>query len=336
MEAFPAQPNDASEAPIRRRQATVTATARLHFGFLDPSGRGTRPFGSFGLSLDRPGTRLTLKRAEAFGVNGPERERALRYLRSIAISAGSAEAYQLEIEEAIPPHAGLGSGTQLALAVGSAFAALEGLSLEPQEIAARLGRGARSGIGIATFAQGGAVLDGGPRQGALPKLISRLPCPAEWRVVLIFDADASGLAGTSETAAFNSLPNFPESKSDELYRRIAQGALPALAKDDFTSFCEQIGYLQACMGAYFAPLQGGLYASQRVSDALDWLRSEGVTGLGQSSWGPTGFAFAASEAEGEVLLGRLRAHVQRPGLSFVLAQGRNEGAKIETSAREIQ
>jgi len=336
MEAFPAQSQSASKAQGPSRQARVTTTARLHFGFLDPSGRGTRPFGSFGLSLDQPKTRLILTPARTFQVSGPERERAERYLKSIARSCGIEAAYKLHIEEAIPPHAGLGSGTQLALAVGSAFAALEGLSLDPQEIAARLGRGLRSGIGIATFAQGGAVLDGGPREDGLPQLISRLPFPAEWRALLIFDATSSGLAGASETTAFNSLPDFPESKTDELYRRIMQGALPALAEADFKTFCEHVGYLQACMGAYFAPLQGGLYASQRVGEVLEWLRSEGVIGLGQSSWGPTGFAFAASAAEGEALFGRVRARDQHSGLSFALAQGRNEGAKIETGAREIQ
>ncbi|MBC8013492.1 MAG: GHMP kinase [Methyloceanibacter sp.] len=336
MEAFTAQSQSASKAQVPSRQARVTTTARLHFGFLDPSGRSTRPFGSFGLSLDQPKTRLILMPARTFQVSGPERERAERYLKSIARSCGIEAAYKLHIEEAIPPHAGLGSGTQLALAVGSAFAALEALSLDPQEIAARLGRGARSGIGIATFAQGGAVLDGGPRENGLPELTSRLPFPAEWRVLLIFDAKSSGLAGASETAAFDALPDFPESKTDELCRRIMQGALPALAEADFKTFCEHVGYLQACMGAYFAPLQRGPFASQRVGEALAWLRSEGVIGLGQSSWGPTGFAFAASAAEGEALLGRVRARVQHPGLSFGLAQGRSEGAKIETSAREIQ
>jgi len=316
--------------------ATVVTTARLHFGFLDPSGRGPRPFGSFGLSLDRPSTRLTLKRAEAFAVSGAERERATRYLKTIAASCGIDRAYDLCIAEAIPPHAGLGSGTQLALAVGSAFAALEGLRLEPLEIAARLGRGARSGIGIATFAQGGLVLDGGPRQDALPQLIGRLPLPADWRVVLIFDAEARGLAGASETAAFETLPDFPASETEELYRRIADSAFAAAAAGDFRTFCEQIGYLQACMGAYFAPLQGGPHTSPRVNDALDWLRGEGVTGLGQSSWGPTGFAFVGSEQKGLALLERLRGRIQRPGLSFALAQGRNEGAKIETNAREIR
>lgn len=317
-------------------QMRVTTTARLHFGFLDPSGRGKRPFGSFGLSLDRPLTRLTLERAKAFTVNGPERERAERYLKSIAESCNIRSAYQLRVREAIPPHAGLGSGTQLALAVGSAFAALEGLQLDAQEIAVRLGRGARSGIGIATFAQGGVVLDGGPLHGGLPILISRLPFPPEWRVIVVFDAELSGLAGPSETAAFSKLPDFPERETAELHRRIAQSALPALADRDFKTFCEQIGYLQACMGAYFGPLQGGPYVSAQVGEALAWLRKQGVIGLGQSSWGPTGFAFVASAAEGDALLHRLRANIQHPGLSFALAQGRNEGAKLETISHEIR
>ena len=329
MEAFPPQSKTAREAKARPREATVTTTARLHFGFLDPSGRSGRPFGSFGLSLDRPRTRLVLRRAERFAVSGPEQERALRYLREIAASCGVEESYDLRIEEAIPPHAGLGSGTQLALAVGSAFAALERLSLEPQQIAARLGRGARSGIGIATFAQGGAVLDGGPLDGRLPKLLRRLSFPSPWRVLLIFDEKASGLAGAGETAAFATLPDFPPREIEALDRRITQGALPALAASDFSTFCQHLGYLQARMGAYFAPLQGGAYASPRVSDALAWLRNEGVAGLGQSSWGPTGFALTSTQREGEDLLDRLRTQFKHPGLSFALAQGRNEGAKIE-------
>jgi beta-RFAP synthase len=331
MAAVSAESRKSGKTPIPARKATVTTTARLHFGFLDPSGRGPRPFGSFGLSLDRPRTRLTLTKADALSVTGPERERAERLLRGIAASFRFPKGYALQIEEAIPPHAGLGSGTQLALAVGASFAALAGVRLDPQDVASRLGRGARSGIGIATFSLGGVVLDGGPRQDGLPHLVSRLPFPPEWRVLLIFDSELRGLAGPGETAAFDTLPDFAASETDELSRRVTSSALPALAAADFATFCEQVGALQAAMGAYFAPLQGGLYASPRVGAVLDWLRGEGVTGLGQSSWGPTGFAFAASQAEGLSLLSRLRAAFQHPALSFELAQGRNEGAKIETS-----
>ncbi len=329
MEAYSAAPCKGG-AGVDGRRVTVATTARLHFGFLDPSGRSARPFGSFGLSLDRPETRLKLAHASEWKVTGPERERAERYLRTVAEASGVSCAYALDIEAAIPPHAGLGSGTQLALAVGSAFAALEGLDLSPQAIAARLGRGARSGIGIFTFEHGGAVLDSGPEDGALPLLRARHPFPADWRVILIFDDDARGLAGAGETAAFESLPDFPAREREALRREVIDVALPALAAHDFAAFSQSIGLLQTRMGAYFAPLQGGPCTSKRVGAALDVLQAQGLTGLGQSSWGPTGFGFVSSAQEGEALLARLRAEPQAAGLRFTLAKGRNEGAVIET------
>ncbi len=83
------------------------------------------------------------------------------------------------------------------------------------------------------------------------------------------------------------------------------------------------------MGAYFGPLQGGgPYTSPAVADALNWLRSQGVTGLGQSSWGPTGFAFAATEQDGQDLLSALRTRGAGTGLRLELARGRNAGAEI--------
>lgn len=335
MEVLTAQSQGARQARLSAREARVVTTARLHFGFLDPSGRGTQPFGSFGLALDRPKTSLKLTPARSFQANGPEHERALRYVRSIAQSCGSDASYKLDIEGAIPPHAGLGSGTQLALAVGSAFAALEGVSLDLPQIASRLGRGTRSGIGIATFQQGGVVLDSGPSEGRLPKLLSRVEFPGQWRVLLIFDPETRGFAGPEEISAFEALPDFPETETEDLRRRVTQVALPALAAGDFDAFCEQIGHLQTRMGGYFAPAQGGSFTSARVSGAIDWLRRRGLTGVGQSSWGPTGFAFVASEAEGETLLAELRG-LGHQGLTFDLASGRNEGAKVETSAGEIR
>jgi beta-ribofuranosylaminobenzene 5'-phosphate synthase len=307
---------------------TVTTTARLHFGFLDPSGRSAHPFGSFGLSLDRPSTRVSLQRAETFAVSGPESERAARYLKTIAESCGVASTYRLRVHQAIPPHAGLGSGTQLALTVGSAFAAAEGITLSPQEIAKRLGRGARSGIGIATFEAGGAVLDSGPRDGALPELVARVPFPEAWRALLIFDPEAKGLDGASEVAAFEALPAFPDIAAADLRARIMERALPALEYGDFETFCAEVGHLQDVMGAYFAPLQGGAYTSPHVADLLGWLREQGVTGLGQSSWGPTGFAFAPSREAGEALLAAAKAHARDGALRFTLARGRNHGAEI--------
>lgn len=317
----------------RNEECVVAVTAaRLHFGFLDPSGRGPRPFGSFGLALDRPETTLTLRRAQTFTVTGRDADRAERYLRRMVSYLDVKEAplgpYAMNISEAIPPHAGLGSGTQLALAVGSAFAKLEGFRMMPRDVASYLGRGGRSGIGIAAFEQGGAVLDSGPLDGALPQLVARVPFPADWRVLLILDPGAQGLTGPDEVEAFQALPDFPERETAGLRRRIAEVALPALAEEDFATFCREIANLQAHMAAYFGPQQGGAYVSPRVADALTWLAGKGLTGLGQSSWGPTGFAFVASEAEAEALLGEIRQENRFGALRFELARGRNERATV--------
>ena len=85
----------------------------------------------------------------------------------------SRPARSLNLVHSIPAHVGLGSGTQLGLAVGAALARLAGLQLSTDEIALAVGRGLHSGIGIATFQHGGFVLDGGRR------IISELPDSAQ-------------------------------------------------------------------------------------------------------------------------------------------------------------
>jgi predicted sugar kinase len=85
------------------------------------------------------------------------------------------------------------------------------------------------------------------------------------------------------------------------------------------------------MGAYFAPMQGGPFVSATVAKVLERLAAQGVTGLGQSSWGPTGFAFAASEADGEALLQAARTVPGTASLQFDLVEARNEPARIEAA-----
>jgi beta-ribofuranosylaminobenzene 5'-phosphate synthase len=329
MEAYPTAKSGRNSAAAGCEAARVSTGARLHFGFLDPSGRGTRPFGSFGLALDWPRTSLALRRADGFAVKGPEQERALAYLRRFAEAWGLSGAYALHIDRAIPPHSGLGSGTQLALAIGAALATLEGRPPDFTAIAALAERGKRSGIGIGTFAEGGVVLDGGPGAGTPPPILARVPFPDSWRVLLIFDKDAAGLSGAGETAAFAALAAFPPEKTAELCRRVVMDALPALAEQNFPNFAAAIGALQAEMGAYYASLQGGVYVSARVGRVLGWLAGLGIAGLGQSSWGPTGFAFVASEAQGRALRDEARARAEFAPLDFHLVQGRNHGATIE-------
>jgi predicted sugar kinase len=143
------------------RSVTVRAPARLHLGFLGLSGSMGRRFGSVGLTLDRLGSALTAERAPSFSVSGPQAQRAERFARTLLQRHRLPETCRIAIHATIPEHVGLGSGTQLAIAVGVAVSHLFGLDLPVRDIAALYDRGQRSGIGVGAFEQGGFLVDGG-------------------------------------------------------------------------------------------------------------------------------------------------------------------------------
>src|SRR5262245_41407375 len=175
---------------------TIKVPGRLHLGFLNPNGDCGRRFGSVGLSLSEPETVVTLARAPETIVEGPESERAASHLSALSKHLGISAHHRLVVEQAIPPHAGLGSGTQIALAVAAALRTLHGLPLDAGGDATMLARGARSGIGTASFETGGLIIDAGKGNGSgPPPVVARLPFPDDWRVILILDPELDGLHG---------------------------------------------------------------------------------------------------------------------------------------------
>ena len=307
----------------------VATTARLHLGFFDLGDGPGRRFGSLGLALDRPTTRLVIEFSDHTIVDGEECERARRYLKTLTMAHGLAGHHRLTVREAIPSHAGLGSGTQLALAIGAGLRALHRLPLDPRRDAALLGRGARSGIGIALFQAGGLAVDGGRGRAEVPPpLLARLAVPEDWRVILVLDCGRAGLSGASEIAAFAALPAMAEAVSAMLCRLALMAALPALAEDDLAAFGTAITGMQAILGDHFAPTQGGRFTSPAVAAALARLGAAGAVGVGQSSWGPSGFAFARGDQEAQ----RLATRAAAPGLAIHICRARNHAAALSTVA----
>ncbi|MEF2552113.1 beta-ribofuranosylaminobenzene 5'-phosphate synthase family protein [Aurantimonas sp. A2-1-M11] len=307
---------------------SVSAPARLHLGFLDPGGQSGRRFGGIGLALEEPATQLTIRRARQDLVAGPEAERAAGYLRDMRRRLDLGARHELTIQEAIPAHAGLGSGTQLALAVALALRTLEARPADIAGDAARLGRGNRSGLGAAFVTAGGVAVDGGKGNGGLPPpLIARLPFPEDWRVILVLDPGDEGFHGVDEVAAFATLPAFPEAQVGEICRLVLMQALPSLAETDIAGFGAAIGAIQQMVGRHFAPAQGGVFTSPAVSRACEALAAAGAHGIGQSSWGPTGFAFAPSAREAEQLVAAIGEAAT--GLDIRIIAGRNHGASVE-------
>ncbi len=310
---------------------TVAAAARLHLGFLDMNGGLGRRFGGLGLAIDRPATRLTIRRAPEPAVEGLEAERAGRHFAILTRHFGLTPSYRLTIQDAIPAHAGLGSGTQLALAIATAVRRLEGLPPDDSNDALLLRRGARSGIGLGLFQRGGLIVDGG--RGAktvTPPVVARMEFPPQWRVIVVLDPRTEGMHGRDEQDAFARLADFEAASAAEICRLVLIKVLPAVAEHDIGSFGDAIARLQEIVGDYFAPAQGGArYASAAVGRVMEELRSHGASGIGQSSWGPTGFAFAPGAKEARRLCNLTQEIAAARGLDIAICKGVNHGALVE-------
>jgi beta-ribofuranosylaminobenzene 5'-phosphate synthase len=316
---------------------SVAASARLHLGFLDMNGGLGRKFGGVGLALDAPATRLTLRRADKNLVEGLESARAAALLERAQEALGVTRRHRLAIEEAIPAHAGLGSGTQLALAISAALRRLEDLPHDPIADAALMARGARSGLGAGLFQHGGVVVDGGRGpQTSTPPVVARAEFPDAWRVLLIGDSDAVGLHGADERDAFAELPPFDAATSGEVCRLVLMQILPALAEKELAPFGAAVTRIQELVGDHFAPAQGGRrFTSAKVEATVARLLADGATGGGQTSWGPTGFVFVDSDAAARRLLGRHGAQAREEGLDISIHRGLNRGAKIDAVYAQI-
>ncbi len=310
----------------------VEAPARLHLGFLDPAASSGRQFGSIGLALDTLATVVRVEPAGTLSFAAPGDERVQALLDTLIEHYALPRALAVHLDAAIPAHAGLGSGTQLALALGVAVLRACGREADTAELGALLGRGRRSGIGLNLFTHGGLVVDAGRGPTTrTPPMVSRLPFPEAWRVLLVFDEAHCGLSGAAEIDAFRALPPLPAASAAELCRLTLLGVLPALVEVDFTTFSRAISALQRVIGDYFAAVQSGPYTSARVHEVMRCLDLEhGIEGVGQSSWGPTAFAFIDSAARAADLRAMLEArHAGIPGLRFLVCRGRNHGARID-------
>ncbi len=315
-------------------KVSVTTSARLHMGFFDLNGNLGRRFGSIGVSLQAPETSLLATPAKSISVQGPVSERATKIAEQLMQSMALDGGVHIQIAEAIPEHSGLGSGTQLAVAIGMAISRLYGLNLTVKDIAVLTQRGMRSGIGLGTFLHGGLIVDGGRASNSkVPPVIAHADFPEDWPILLIFDQSHQGVHGAQEIAAFKELPEFPAESSAILCRHVLMQALPAIAERDLKSFGKAIQALQTLTGDYFAPAQGGArYTSPLVANVLSELQRSGVDCFGQSSWGPTGFAVFENQTQAEVLLQELKAKFSREAsLKFVLTKANNQPSQLEVS-----
>lgn len=324
----------------------VRTGSRLHFGLFQFGAEtpwigcdGTsvlpnRRFGGIGLMVEEPALQLHLVPATQWQVQGPHAERALAFARTFLDTLPQSyfsPAWQLRIEKAPGQHLGLGTGTQLALAVGTALARALGLDCEVREIARRLRRGQRSGLGVHGFTQGGFLVEAGKTSpDEVAPLVAGAPFPEEWRILLIVPEKRAGLHGPQEMEAFRRLAKPSVSGLTEtLCRLVLLGLLPALQEEDFPGFSEALYDFNHRVGLAFAAEQGGPYSSPRLAEVVAFLRGGGVRGVAQSSWGPSLAAVMQDEEVARFWKGNLEKRFGLGEAELLITQAKTCGATIE-------
>lgn len=331
------------------QEVIITTGARLHFGLLANRPRAGRDFGGAGLMIEQPGLRLMARglgrgsdaayggaRGDQHSQNGLGKtiqnrveEFAARY-RARCPADVLPPACRIEVLEGIPPHIGLGSGTQLGLAVARALACLAGDdSADAATLAQRVGRGKRSALGIHGFAQGGFLVESGKLQAdQISPLVARTDFPSEWRLVLVTPPQVAGVSGTTELEAFAKLAPLPETVTERLCRILLMELLPAVVEHRFDACGDALYDFGYTVGEYFAPVQGGAFSNPRMKELVQVLRARGIRGVGQTSWGPTLFALCEQASLAESLRHDLEGDSNWGDCTVRVTKAKNLGAHV--------
>jgi len=309
----------------------VKTPARLHFGLIDLNGDLGRFFGGLGVGINKPNVILEAQPSEKLSVFGEKNELvkslAKRFLETYGIKAKAS----INVKQAIPEHSGLGSGTQLSLAVATALSKIFNIDASTQKLAEIMGRGQRTSVGTTVFEQGGFVVDGGKCTGrnGFPATILRQPFPQDWSFVVVVPDVSKGLARNEEAAAFEALPPMTAAEAGRMCRLTMMKLLPSLVEGDIKSFGEALTQIQSVIGDYFAAIQGGTYASQIVADGIELLQKLEAYGTGQSSWGPAFYGLTIKEEAKEIRL-KMQAFLDGSvGGQVFVAEANNRGAYIK-------
>lgn len=327
----------------------ITTPCRIHLSLIDENGYTGRVDGGVGLMLDQPNVVLEVSNsADEFAIE------CLRYYRESVhvINEKASKVFKLfhinnknfhfNLLRYYPSHVGLGSKTQLSLAIGTAISRLKGIDIPIEEITKMVERGGTSGIGWRGFETGGFIVDGGHDYGigkekedflpssasgsANPALtISRYNIPENWRFVLIIPNVKPGANGEEEVDVFKKYTPIPRDEVNEVSHQILMKMLPGILKNDLKCFGEGLKRIQS-IG--FKRIEISLQ-KQIVKDLLKLFEKIGVKAYGMSSFGPSVLGITDTDEEAEKLKKTVEKYLNGIGGHIFMCKPNNTGAKIE-------
>lgn len=319
-----------------------TTGARLHMGIFSDPRPGGRQFQGAGVMVAQPGYQISVSPSttsrDIIEVPQRIRSRVTTLITRFRVVRESPQTFHVSIPQEIAPHTGLGSGTQLAFGLVQALARCSAdESLTVEETIRITERANRSTLGSMGFFQGGFLIDHGrlatePAGTVLP---DRYEFPKEWRILLITPQSNIGLSGQQEVDAFSRWPQLALTKIDQL-REMNNVSLPqAIRTRNYEQFSHLIYNYGQIVGETFAMAQGGIYSSADGTLIEKTLHQQGITGVGQSSWGPTIFAICKSASQADQVLEEFAPLAQQKKWQLTVTHGMNTGAEFKHKPESV-
>lgn len=325
-----------------RRRVIVETPSRIHMTLTDLAGDRGRVDGGVGVALDDPGIVVEAELGDdGLSVMGENADRAMAAAKAVMdrFSLGGAA---IRVRSCYRQHVGLGGGTQLAMAVGKALCELHGLPASARDIAAAVGRGGTSGIGVAAFERGGFIVDGGHSFGpgkekgdfrpssasfgvAPPPVLVQADMPESWKFLLAMPNLPKGAHGRRELDVFGTFCPVPRDEVAELCREILVRMIPSVLEGDLDGFGTAVNRVQE-LG--FKKVEVGLQ-HPLVRSLMEAMRSAGASGAGLSSFGPTVYAVADTGTR-DIEAAAMEA-MRDSGGEVVVTRSRNSGARLRSA-----
>ncbi|MGP8320926.1 MAG: beta-ribofuranosylaminobenzene 5'-phosphate synthase [Methanosarcinaceae archaeon] len=313
----------------------ITSSSRLHLTLIDLNAGIGRVDGGVGITLDSPHMCISAEKADHVEITGKSHlSNRMQTAAEAVIPDGAG--VRITIEEDMPDHVGLGSGTQSALSAATAVNELYDLGNSTRELAIAVGRGGTSGIGVASFENGGFLVDGGHRFSNKcafsPSAASHAdPAPIlfkhdfpDWDIILALP-DAKGAHDMREVDIFKQVCPIPLREVQDVSHTILMQMMPAIMEGDIENFGCAVNHIQT-VGFKRREIE---LQSQTVRDIIEFMQDSGTYGAGMSSFGPAVYGFIDSKVQGK----RIKNDVQdildgTIGGSVVITRANNRGATI--------
>ena len=327
----------------------IETPSRLHMTLIDLNGTIGRIDGGIGLTIKKPKLILEAKpqdkNIEILFKESPNlsealmrdyREKIEKTVKKITEFLKIDSGFKFEVKKAYPAHSGLGSGTQLSLAVAKLILNLNDHDMNASQIARIVGRGGTSGIGVRAFDNGGFIIDGGHKveekpdflpssaSNALPApLIARYDFPEDWNAILAIPNVHAGASGQKEVNIFQNHCPIKLEEVQKLSHLILMKMMPSVVEKDLDSFGSAVNEIQ---DIGFKKIEVG-FQDSIINEIIQNMRDAGAAGVGMSSFGPTVYAFTDTNTK-DIL--KVAHNTMKEGGGKVIAtKAKNSGATIK-------